>query len=83
MAYQNFKMQSQFNSNQRTVFNNYHEAEPYHIRKYGAIINIDGKDVLEEYEGMFRSEAIEHFKEVARLNQGNFKQLVNFPRVRD
>ena len=83
MAYQNFKSQSQFNDNNRTVINNYHEAEPYHIRKYGAIININGKDVLEEYEGKFRSEAIEHFKEVARLNQGKFKQLVNFPRVRD
>lgn len=83
MAYQNLKSQSQFSNNHRTVFNNYHEAEPYHIRKYGAIINIDGKDVLEEYDCKFRSEAIEHFKELARLNQGKYKQLVNFQRVRD
>jgi hypothetical protein len=41
---------------------------PY--RKYYAFIQIDGAEVVFDYIGKFRKEALIHFEEQARINQG-------------
>ncbi|MEH7116080.1 hypothetical protein V7128_01475 [Neobacillus vireti] len=41
---------------------------PY--RKYYAFIQIDGSEVVFDYVGKFRTEALIHFEEQARINQG-------------
>jgi hypothetical protein len=57
----------------RTVFSN--TFEPPFIdstKKFYAFIEINGKEVLETYEGKFRTEALAHFDELSRLSGGKF-----------
>jgi hypothetical protein len=47
------------------------------FRKYYAFIQIDGAEVVFDYIGKFRTEALTYFEEQARINQGKLVSSVH------
>jgi hypothetical protein len=54
-----------------------HEAAFNPYRKYYALIEIDGGEQVFDYIGKYRSEALIHFEEQARINQGKLVSSVH------
>lgn len=56
----------------RTVFNNLHEGTTNPIKTYYTFYELNGKQVYDEYQGKFRSEAIAFFESEANSFGGKF-----------
>jgi hypothetical protein len=54
-----------------------HDAPFNPYRKYYALIEIDGGEQVFDYIGKFRSEALTHFEELARINHGRLVSSVH------
>jgi hypothetical protein len=53
-----------------------HDAPFNPYRKYYTLIEIDGGEQVFDYIGKFRSEALTHFEEQARINHGRLTSSV-------
>ncbi|AZV43561.1 hypothetical protein BAOM_2952 [Peribacillus asahii] len=75
------KSYTKFNWGQRTVFNNYHEATPDHIKQFAGTILVDGKEVLVTHKCKFRIQAINEFEAIARELGGKFFKTISNARL--
>jgi hypothetical protein len=57
--------------------NTEHEAKFNPFRKYYTFLEIDGVEVVLDYIGKFRSEALAYFEEQARINQGRLTSAIH------
>jgi hypothetical protein len=62
---------------QKVWKNTNHDAPFNPFRKYYALIEIDGGEQVFDYVGKFRSEALSHFEEQARINHGRLVSSVH------
>lgn len=57
--------------------NTNHEGSFNPFRKYYAFVEIDGVEIVLDYIGKFRGEALAHFQEQARINQGRLTSAIH------